>query len=54
MTQTANYDCDKRQTRLLVREGAPIDEIAMSDSNKNLVLGPRWGLTPDWPTDRRS
>jgi hypothetical protein len=27
-----------------------------SDSNKNLVISPRWGLDTktDWPTDRRS
>jgi hypothetical protein len=28
----------------------------MSDSNKNLVMGPRWGrdTKTDWPTDRWS
>jgi hypothetical protein len=28
----------------------------LSDSNKNLVLGPRWRFDTeiDWPTDRRS
>jgi hypothetical protein len=47
----------KRQTRPLVREGASYQQTPqLSDSNKNLVLGPRWVLhsKTDRPTDRRS
>jgi hypothetical protein len=43
---TANIT-SKLQTHSLVREGAPQHEdCKMSDSNKNLVTGPRWGSTP--------
>jgi hypothetical protein len=41
----ASINC-KRQTRPLVREGAPYQQTLNCLSNKNLVLGPRCGLTP--------
>jgi hypothetical protein len=46
----------KRQTRPLVREGTPSKNPQWFESNKNLIIGPRWGLDTkiDWPTDRRS
>jgi hypothetical protein len=31
---------------LLSERAPPSTKLQMSDSNKNLVLGPRWGLTP--------
>jgi hypothetical protein len=47
MTCTADFDRVKGQTPPAVREGAPRwQNRKLSDSNKNLVLGPRWGLTP--------
>jgi hypothetical protein len=46
MSCTADCDRDKWQTHPLVREGTPTaTNSQMSGSNKNLVLGPRWGLT---------
>jgi hypothetical protein len=48
----------KRQTRPLVREGAPQeqDRNYCHTSNKDLVVSPKWVLysKTDWPTDRRS
>jgi hypothetical protein len=47
----------KRQTRPLVREGAPQEQDRnCHTSNKYLVVIPRWVLCSktDWPTDRRS
>jgi hypothetical protein len=47
----------KRQAPPIDREGAPHQQIRhLSDSNKNPVLGPRWGLETmkEWPNDRRS
>jgi hypothetical protein len=38
--------CWKRQTRPLVREGAPHQQHRNCLTNKNLVFSPRWGLTP--------
>jgi hypothetical protein len=46
----------ERQTRPLVREGAPTSTNPQRfDSNKNLILGPRWVIETKtkWPTDRR-
>jgi hypothetical protein len=46
MTYTTDYDLGKRQTRPLLREGAPHRQNRNSLTVKqNLVLGPRWGLT---------
>jgi hypothetical protein len=46
MLYTADYTATNDRP-ILVREGAPTStEPQMSDSNKNLVLGPRWALTP--------
>jgi hypothetical protein len=44
----------KRQTCPLVREGATHQQTR--NTNKNLVLGPRWelGTKTDWPINRRS
>jgi hypothetical protein len=36
----------KRQTRPLVREGAPEKQARTCQSNKYLVKSPRWGSTP--------
>jgi hypothetical protein len=38
------------------RERPTSTNLKLSDSNKNLVLSPRWMLysKTDWPTDRRS
>jgi hypothetical protein len=50
------HNC-KRETRPLVRESAPTStNPQLSDSNKNLVVSPKWVLYSkiDWPTDRRS
>jgi hypothetical protein len=47
----------KRQTRPLIREGAPQEQDRNSHtSNKDLVVSPRWVLfsKSDWPADRRS
>jgi hypothetical protein len=47
----------KRQTRPLVRESAPHQQIRNCLTvKKNLVVSPRWVLysKTDWPTDRRS
>jgi hypothetical protein len=50
----------KRQTRPLVREGAPRNQErncqTYSEWKKNLVVSPGWVLytKTDWPTDRRS
>jgi hypothetical protein len=47
----------KRQTRPLVREGAPQEQESNCHiSNKYLVVSPKWVLysKTDWPTDRRS
>jgi hypothetical protein len=47
----------KRQTRPLVREGAPqVQDRNCHTSNKYLVVSPRWVLytKTDWPADRRS
>jgi hypothetical protein len=48
----ASSNC-KRQIRPLVRESVPHQ---MPDSNKNLVVSPRWTLysETEYPTDRRS
>jgi hypothetical protein len=51
-------DSDQRMAalaRTCGRESAPYKKPAI-DSNKNLVLGPKWVLDTktDWPTDRRS
>jgi hypothetical protein len=41
-----NSNC-KRQTRPLVIESTPHQQTRnLSHSNKNLVLGPKWSLTP--------
>jgi hypothetical protein len=43
---TADTDSDKRQTRLLVREGGPQKtRPQLSNRNKHLVMSPRWGST---------
>jgi hypothetical protein len=47
----------KRQTRPLVREGAPQEQDCNCyKCNKDLVVSPRWVLCSktDWPADRRS
>jgi hypothetical protein len=47
----------KRQTRPLVREGAPQEQDRnCHTSNKDLVVSPKWVLysKTDWPADRRS
>jgi hypothetical protein len=47
----------ERQTRPLVREGAPEEQDRnWHTSNKNLVVSPKWVLysKTDWPADRRS
>jgi hypothetical protein len=47
----------KRQTRPLVREGAPYQQTRKCLTVlKYLAISPRWGLDnkTDWPTDRRS
>jgi hypothetical protein len=52
----ASNSC-KRQTRPLVRESAPHQQTRnWPDSNKNLIVSPRWVLysKTHWPTDRRS
>jgi hypothetical protein len=52
----ASSNC-KQRTRPLVRESSPTStNPQLSDSNKNLVISPRWVLDTktDWPTDRRS
>jgi hypothetical protein len=52
----ASSNC-KRQTRPLVREGAPNQQTRnCHTSNKDLVVSPRWVLCSktDWPADRRS
>jgi hypothetical protein len=38
------------------REGPTSTNPQLSDSNKNLVVSPKWVLysKTDWPTDRRS
>jgi hypothetical protein len=43
----------KRQTRPLVRENPTSTSLQLSDSNKYLVLSPRWVLysKTDWPTE---
>jgi hypothetical protein len=49
-------DCE-RQTRPLVREGAPQEQDRnCHTSNKYLVVSPKWVLysKTDWPADRRS
>jgi hypothetical protein len=47
MTYMTDFDRGKLQTRLLVRHNAPTStKQQLSDSNKNLVLGPKWGLIP--------
>jgi hypothetical protein len=44
---TADTDSDKRQTRLLVREGAPQKtRPQLSNRNKHLVMSHRWCSTP--------
>jgi hypothetical protein len=55
LARTSSY-C-KRQTSPLVGENAPHQQTHnCRDSNKNLVVSPRWMLysKTDWPTDRRS
>jgi hypothetical protein len=47
----------KRQTRPLIREGAPYQQTRKCLTVlKNLAISPRRGLDTktDWPTDRRS
>jgi hypothetical protein len=46
----------KSQTRLLVRERPTSTNPQLSDSNKNLVVSPRWMLytKTHWPTDCRT
>jgi hypothetical protein len=48
----ASISC-KRQTHLLVRKGTPHQKMCLFNSNKDLVLGPRWVLDTKigWPTD---
>jgi hypothetical protein len=51
----ARSNC-KVQTRPRQRGLPTLTNLQLSNSKKNLVLGPRWGLDTkiDWPTDRRS
>jgi hypothetical protein len=55
---TVYSDSGKRQTRPLVRERerSTSKNLELPDSNKDLVLSPRWVLhsKTDWSTDRRS
>jgi hypothetical protein len=43
-------------TRLLVREGAPRKKPKLPESNKNLLIGPRWvpDTQTEWTTGHRS
>jgi hypothetical protein len=58
ITALARASCNcKRQTRPLVREGAPNKKNPqLSDNNKDLGVSPRRVLDSktDWPADRRS
>jgi hypothetical protein len=43
---TTDYDRSKWQTQPRQRGRLTLIKPQLSDSNKNMVLGPRWGLTP--------
>jgi hypothetical protein len=59
MTFTADSDCDKRQTRPLVREGAPQRQDRDCQTEINILLWAPEGARhqdwlTDWLTDRQS